>query len=344
MTKEIIAADIFCGAGGLTRGLIDSGINVVKGYDIESALKKTYEENNKPAAFYQADITTLTGEQLLSGVDRKNKFFLLAGCAPCQPFSGINKQKTKSDSRRNLVLEFARLVNETQPDYILLENVPGLKNGFGKTIFKKFVETLEKNSYFYDSGVRDAKKYGIPQTRRRLILIASKHNPVKIPAETHGKNMKPFKTVKETIKHFPRLIAGNSYPGIPNHQCSKISKLNLIRLKHIPKNGGSRADLPKELQLECHKNQRGYTDTYSRMRWNSVSPTLTCKCTSISNGRFAHPTQTRGISLREAAALQTFKDRYEFYGNYSQNTAWIGNAVPVDFARVFGDYFVKQNS
>lgn len=336
MKRGIVAADLFCGAGGLTRGLLDSGIKVLKGYDTDVRALETYEKNNRGAKFFSGDVSLLKGEELLKDINRKNNFFLLAGCAPCQPFSLINRQKRKRDNRKNLLLEFGRLVEETKPDFIFMENVPGLMNGKGKEIFKKFLEILKKENYFYDYRILNTMNYGVPQRRRRLVLIASKHLEVKIPDESN----KIIK-LKDVIKKYPVIKAGQEDESILNHKSRKLNELNIRRLKLTKKNGGSRKDLPKELILECHKKHKGHGDVYGRMSFEDVSPTLTCKCTCISNGRFGHPTQNRAISIREAAAIQTFKDDYEFFGNMSENTRWVGNAVPVKFANVFGTYFME---
>jgi len=339
--KNIVCVDLFCGVGGLTRGLIDAGIDVKKGYDIDEKAKETYEKNNG-TKYFKKDISNLTGSEVLDGIDKENNYFLLAGCAPCQPFSRINKKNIENDPRKFLLLEFARIVKETEPDFIFLENVPGLLKNKGKLVFEKFVKNLEDLNYNYDYDVINAKSYGVPQNRTRLILIASKQSKIRIPKSTHGTIETPYKTVKDTIKKYPYIRAGQTHSKIPNHSARNLDEINKKRMKYIKKNGGSRFDLPEELVLECHKNYSGHSDVYGRMKWNDVSPTLTCKCTSISNGRFAHPTQDRGISVREAAALQTFKDNYIFYGSVTDSTKWVGNAVPVKLAENFGKTFISQ--
>jgi DNA (cytosine-5)-methyltransferase 1 len=341
--RGIVAVDLFCGAGGLTRGLLDSGVKVIKGYDFDEKAAFTYEKNNEGAKFFNKDITELQPEELIEGVDRKNNFFLLAGCAPCQPFSLINQKGIIEDERKNLALKFAKLINDTSPDFIFMENVPGLVNGRGKNIFQEFIRILEKNKYFYDFAVLNVMNYGIPQRRRRLVLIASKYSKVKIPKETHGynENQQPLVKLKEIFDRYPPIKAGQKDNQIPNHESRGLSDLNLKRLRATRKNGGSRGSLPKELVLKCHLKHKGHGDVYGRMSLDSVSPTLTCKCTSISNGRFGHPIQNRAISIREAASIQTFPENYVFYGNMSENTRWVGNAVPINFAKVFGEYFIK---
>ena len=343
MKNGIVAIDVFCGVGGLTRGLIDAGIQVKKGYDIDPRLKETYEKNNEGVKFYCKNIKDLTGDEILKGLDLKNDYLLVAGCAPCQPFSQINKND-KGDERKYLLDEFGRLVKELRPDYILLENVPGL-NTRGRRIFDRFLKILEENNYNFDYDILDAKEYGVPQKRLRLILLASKNSLITLPEKTHGPSdsSKPlYKTVRNTIAKYPYLKAGQKSKKIPNHECRDLAPINRERMKYIKIDGGSRTDLPEHLQLKCHKNHSGHNDVYGRMKWDDVSPTLTCKCTSISNGRFGHPAQTRGISVREAAALQTFGDDYVFYDCLSVATEWIGNAVPVKFAKVLGDCFVFQ--
>lgn len=339
MKRGIVAADLFCGAGGLTRGLLDSGIKVVKGYDTDENASLTYEKNNPGTRFFSDDVLLLKGEDILNGIDRKKDFFLLAGCAPCQPFSLINQAPEKRKNERNLLLEFGRLIKETEPDFIFMENVPGLMNGRGKKIFKEFLDILNEKNYFYDYRVLNTMNYGVPQRRRRLVLIASIHLGVKIPKG----NDKIIK-LRDIIKKYPVIRAGQKSHSLLNHESRELSELNIRRLKLTSKNGGSRINLPEELILECHKKHKGHGDVYGRMSFDDVSPTLTCKCTSISNGRFGHPTQNRAISVREAAAIQTFRDDYEFFGNMGENTRWVGNAVPVKFAKVFGEYFMQIKS
>ena len=342
--KGIIAVDIFCGAGGLTRGLLDAGIKVKKGYDIDPGLKDTYEKNNEGVNFYCVNVSELKKEEILKDLDLENNYLLLAGCAPCQPFSRINKNDGEDDRRKFLLLEFGRIVKEIKPDFIISENVPGLKRGKGRIIFEHFEKILEDENYFFDSDILNAKDFGVPQNRKRLILLASKHRPVKIPEGKYGllkPGKKPYLTVRDAISKYPKIEAGGKHPSITNHVTRNLSRTNKLRMKYIKPNGGSRFDLPPRLQLECHKKHTGHTDVYGRMRWDDVAPTLTCKCVSISNGRFGHPDQARGISVREAAALQTFKDKYIFYGTLTDTTGWVGNAVPVKFSRVLGDYFIE---
>jgi len=344
--KRVIAVDLFCGAGGLTRGLLDAGIGVIKGFDINAKFKKTYEENNTGVSFISKDVIKLNKQEILDEIDVKNNYFLLAGCAPCQPFSTINKQNLREDDRRSLLLEFGRLVEETKPNFIFIENVPGLATGKGKRIFDEFKKKLDIMNYFYVYRVVDAKKYGVPQTRKRLILIASDQGPVDFPEQTHGEgeSLIPYVTVRDVIYKYPIIRDGSKHKKILNHETRLLSKKNRRRMNFIKKNGGSRKELPAYLKLECHKRHKGHSDVYGRMKWDDVAPTLTCKCISISNGRFGHPTQRRGISVREAAALQTFRDDYVFYEKLTLNTLMVGNAVPPLLAKKMGEVFIQKSS
>ncbi|APH39896.1 hypothetical protein BHR79_05165 [Methanohalophilus halophilus] len=341
----MVAVDLFCGAGGLTRGLLDAGIQVKKGYDIEERLKETYEKNNEGSEYHCTDIRKVSGNSLLQDIDLGNNYLLLAGCAPCQPFSSINKSTNDKDGRKILLLEFGRLIEEVRPDLIFVENVPGLKNGKGKYVLQQFEQILKNMGYHYIYETLNAKEFGVPQKRKRFILLASKHGNVDLPSPTHGPKSpgnRPYVTVRKAISKYPPVTAGGIYSKIPNHNAPNISEKNRMRLKQVTKDGGSRTDWSEDLELYCHKNHRGHTDVYGRMKWDDVAPTLTCKCTSISNGRFGHPTQTRAISVREAAAIQTFDDDYIFYGPMSVITKWVGNAVPVKFAKIFGSHFISH--
>lgn len=341
--EGIIAVDLFCGAGGLTRGLLDAGIKVKKGFDINSKFKETYEKNNPGVCFSSKDVSSLTRDEILQGIDLKNNYFLLAGCAPCQPFSRINNQDLKEDDRKSLLLEFGRLVEQTKPNFIFIENVPGLATGKGKEIFEKFRKKLDDMDYNYICGIVDAKNYGVPQKRKRLILLASDQGSIDFPEQSHGKgeSLVPYVKVREVISGYPVLRDGSKHNKIPNHETRTLSEKNRKRLSMIKKNGGSRKELPEHLKLDCHTNHKGHTDVYGRMRWDEVAPTLTCKCTSISNGRFGHPTQRRGISVREAAALQTFDDDYVFYEGLTFNSLMVGNAVPPLLAKKMGEVFLR---
>ena len=347
----MIAIDFFCGGGGMTRGLLDAGIQVIAGVDSNPECRNTYEKNNHNT-YLQCDICELTPKQLVDKFpqlkDKDN--VMLVGCAPCQPFSVLRREEFDENGNPiphksvNLLIEFGRFVKAIKPANVLVENVPGLK-GKGSEVLDGFKKMLEKLGYQWDEKVLYAKDYGVPQNRRRYILIASRLFKPVIPEKTHGSKdgLIPYCTVRQTISKYPKIGAGKKHATIPNHQCANLSKLLLKRIKATPHDGGSRTDWPKSLVLECHKTFKGHTDVYGRMKWDEPSPTLTVKCFSLSNGRFGHPEQDRAISLREAAALQSFSDSYVFYGSVQEIGRQIGNAVPVLLAKVMGEYVLKEH-
>jgi DNA (cytosine-5)-methyltransferase 1 len=196
---------------------------------------------------------------------------------------------------------------------------------------------LKNKDYDISEGVLDAKDFGVPQSRRRYVLIAIRGKSATLPEEVFGPGLTNYSTVKDAISHFPPIQAGQRHPFVPNHQAAEISELNIERLRHTPHDGGDRRAWPSELILDCHNgDHEGHSDVYGRMWWDKPAPTLTGKCHSISNGRYGHPSQDRAISLREAASLQTFPDSYIFYGLQQQIARMIGNAVPVKMGEILG--------
>jgi DNA (cytosine-5)-methyltransferase 1 len=343
---EFVAVDFFCGAGGMTRGLLDAGVKVIFGIDIDADLRKTYETNNKWVdgtypIFLQKDLSEWDPKELREILGRTfdGKKLIFAACPPCQFFTKINTAREKSKKEKNLLLSFISFVEEFKPDYILIENVAGIQWQKNGNILSDFAESIKRN-YFFCTTLIDAKKYGVPQTRRRVFLLASKHDSISFPEET-CKTPEEYVTSSVAFR-FPPLKAGEENFGIPNHRAAKLSELNLKRIKAIKNPGGSRTEWPEELQLECYKEHRGNTDVYGRMNPNKPAPTITTRFNSLSNGRFGHPTEDRAISLREGAALQTFPDDYIFYSSSFQKSAkYIGNAVPVRLAYVMGRHIVK---
>jgi DNA (cytosine-5)-methyltransferase 1 len=327
----IKAIDFFCGAGGLTRGLLDAGVAVTAGIDNDPRLRETYQKNNAPSQFKCADIREVEIRSLRREVGiRRGDIVLYAACTPCQPFSTLN-QMHGEDDRKHLLLSFAKLVEESPPDYVLVENVPGLKTAYGRDVYQRFEAVLQRLRFRHRvAEMLDAKDYGVPQTRKRFILIASRHAPIKRPRRSPM-----VRTVREQIARYPQLREGEESPEFFNHVSRKLTRQHKAIVVAIPKDGGSRQDIrDKRILLECHRNRPNvHKDVFGRMAWDQPAPTLTCRCTDVYCGRFVHPEQDRGISLREAAALQTFPDRYRFYGNSIFEIAGqIGNAVPVKFA------------
>jgi DNA (cytosine-5)-methyltransferase 1 len=339
INKKIEVIDLFCGIGGLTHGLIKEGLTVIAGIDNESSCKYGYEKNNN-SLFIDKDILDVTAKDIndLFG-SKKNTIRVLAGCAPCQPFSKLNPKQVTEKQLQPLE-KFAQLINETLPDIVSMENVSGLANVGKYPVFQKFLDTLEKNNYKTDFKVINVADYGIPQNRKRLVLLASRFGEIELVEETH-KNKKI--TVRDVISNLEPLESGEVSKKDPLHRVSKLSEKNLKRIKATPKNGGSSKSWSDDLRLECHKRESGktYTSVYGRMKWDAPSPTMTTQCVGLGNGRFGHPEQNRAISLREAAIFQTFPKGYTFTDPkekiaVSKVARYIGNAVPVKLGSVIG--------
>lgn len=336
------AYDFFCGAGGLTRGLLDAGIDVVTGIDRDGRCQTTYEYNNPGVRFLHADVREISPKSL--GLKERSEGYddvLFAGCAPCQPFSSQRKGN-RDGQDATLLGQFGRLVETVLPRYVLIENVPGIVRVRGFSTFRRFLKMLDKNGYKYVPDILNAKHYGVPQNRRRLVLLALRHQQPLLPEPTHGDRYRPIRTVRQAISHFPEIAAGEHHPDIPNHIAASITRLNLDRLRATPHDGGDRTSWPEHLRLECHKgNYKGHIDVYGRMSWDRPAPALTGRCHSISNGKYGHPEQDRAISLREAAAIQSFPDAYEFFGHNTNIAMQIGNAVPVKLAKHLGKQILQ---
>lgn len=337
---NINAVDLFCGIGGLTRGLLDSGINVVAGVDIEKKCKVTYEHNNG-VPFITKDIKEFSGEELSSLYPQNTDIHVLAGCAPCQPFSSYSYRYKGSDSTTNkmdLLNYFGRLIESTLPEIVSMENVPQLSK---EPIFKDFLKTLRDCNYNVSWHLVYAPSYGVPQNRKRLVLLASHIGKIDIINPQFDKTNYP--TVYSAIGALPHLKAGDIDKNDPLHKSARLSEKNLQRIRQS-KPGGTWKDWDPKLILECHKKATGnsYRSVYGRMEWDKPSPTITTQFYGYGNGRFGHPEQDRAISLREGALLQTFPLDYQFLVDSSTKynmrsiATEIGNAVPVKLAYYIG--------
>lgn len=333
---KIKAIDLFCGAGGLTRGLEDVGIEVVKGVDIDPACEYPYTKNND-ADFVLKSVEKVTAADFSKDLADAS-YTLLAGCAPCQPFSTYSQGLSdKSDKRWNLLNQFGRIAKELKPDFVTMENVPRLAE---QAVFDKFVAALEDDDFWVFYDVVNCADYGVPQQRQRLVLLASKHGPIDMIAPTVKSDS--YKTVRDVIEDLPRIKAGESCIDDPLHMASKLSPLNLKRIR-ASKAGGTWRDWDKDLVAACHKKRTGktYPGVYGRMTWDDPSPTMTTQFFGFGNGRFGHPAQDRAISLREGAILQSFPRDYAFVPK--DETVYIktigrliGNAVPVKLGKAIG--------
>ena len=330
-TYEVV--DLFCGIGGLSYGLKCQGMKILAGFDLDYTCQYAYESNTG-GKFYYRDVKTISGDEINKLYSQnKNTIKILAGCAPCQPFSSYAfKNKNKDKDKYNLLYEFGRLVKEVHPDIVTMENVPAIASFKLKSVLADFIAVLQNEGYNVKYKVVYCPDYGIPQTRKRLVLLASRLGNIDLISPTHKKEN--YVTVKDAIGDLPPLEAGQGCPTDALHRCRALTPLNLQRLKSTPY-GGSWKDWPADLMLECHKKESGksFGSVYGRMVWEEPSPTMTTLCTGIGNGRFGHPVQNRAISAREAALFQTFPITYKFFPNeqevsLTKASRYIGNAVP----------------
>lgn len=329
--------DFFSGCGGTSCGFQEAGLDIVLGLDVDADAAQTYRKNFPKSAFIEDDIRKLDVTVLAPWLaDRKNPI-LFCGCAPCQPFSKQNRQREQGDIRKSLLSEFGRFVEHWLPEYVFIENVPGMQklDEFDGPL-PAFKSLLTKLGYNFDIKVLPALWFGVPQTRERLVLLGSRVGEIRLPAPTHGPDKKPYSTVREWICGLAPLEAGQSDVKDPSHRAAALSKLNLARIKSTPE-GGGRENWPQSLILNCHKDHVGHTDVYGRLAWDKPAAGLTTRCVSYSNGRFGHPDQNRAISAREAACLQTFPHSFIFCGSITSQAKQIGNAVPPLMARVVGN-------
>lgn len=331
--------DFFSGCGGTSLGFHQNGFKLIGALDYDSDAAETYKSNFPDVKFWNSDIRNVETKEL-SDVMKKSDELLFCGCAPCQPFSS-HQRNTGYDSRRNLLLEFIRFIRYWSPNHIFLENVPGIQNiNKSKGVFKKFLDNLDDMGYSFDMGIVKANELGIPQNRKRFILVASKKiDCFESLEKILVKHNCETKTVRDSISSLPAISAGETHSKIKNHSAAKLSPLNLQRIKATP-HGGDRRDWPNYLKSKSQSNHSGHTDVYGRMNWDKPASTLTTKCTSYSNGRYGHPIQDRAISAREAARLQSFPDDFFFKGSLSSCSRQIGNAVPPLMAKNISDCFV----
>lgn len=342
MTKKIQAIDLFCGAGGLTKGLSLSGVSVKVGVDTDQHCEYPYSENNE-AVFLKKSVADIKKQDLIGYID-SDAPLLLAGCAPCQTFSKYNQKASSDDDRWWLIKEFGRLVVEMSPDYVTMENVPGL---IKKDVFKDFLSDLLSQGYKVDYKIVSCAEYGLPQSRQRLVLIGSRSKNIKIlPPKAFSKSSR--KSVNDVIGKLPPIGAGEKCCKDPLHQSAGLTEINLRRIR-ASRPGGTWKDWPVDLISNCHKSLTGrtYVSVYGRMKGDEPSPTITTQFYGFGNGRFGHPSQDRALSLREGAILQGFPKNYKFVEPgrpmaMSVVGRLIGNAVPVGLGKLIGMSLMKS--
>ena len=341
--SQVAVIDLFCGAGGLSFGLVSAGVDVVAGFDIDADCRYPFESNIAGAVFLERDVRTLSADDL-DDLWPKGAIRVLAGCAPCQPFSPYRRGTTRfGDEKWSLLREFTRLVRETRPEFVTTENVPPLAS---TSVFREFVKALKDLGYSIDSGNRSCLDYGLPQSRRRLVLVASLLGEVAIPDGPLAGH--PPSTVGDAIRVLPPIAAGGADQDDPLHCSRNLEPINLRRIQASTP-GGTWLDWPEELRSPCHRRSSGasFKNVYARMEWDKPSPTLTTHFHNFGTGRFGHPEQDRAISVREAAMLQGFPRDYLFVEpgekvRFTTLGRLIGNAVPPPLGRAIGEAMVNQ--
>ena len=333
------AIDLFCGAGGLSYGMQRAGVEILAGIDLDPACKYPFE-TNVTAKFCELDVATLTAS-FLANLFQDGSARVLAGCAPCQPFSSYTNNAASRRQEWHLLSKFGRLVTDLRPEIVTMENVPRLMK---HNVFEDFVATLDRMGYHHWFKVVRCSDYGVPQTRRRLVLLASLLGEIQLvpPSRTDRESA----TVRNVIQHLDRIGAGDVSPTDPMHKSSGLSETNLERIRQS-RPGGSWCDWDVRLLASCHTRSSGrsYQSVYGRMQWDEPAPTITTQFNGYGNGRFGHPSQDRAISLREGALLQTFPEDYSFVPEdvvpqFTPMARLIGNAVPVSLGEAVGKSIV----
>jgi len=343
--KEVFTAiDLFSGAGGLTVGLKKAGFKVVAAVEIDEEIAKTYQKNHPEVSLIIKDIREVSGKEILK-LTKLKEIDLIVGCPPCQGFSKLTDKNRKKDARNELVMEMARIVLELRPTICMMENVPGLtRRGF--PLLKKFERKLESIGYVITKNVLQMADYGVPQSRRRLVLLAGKGFKIPLPDPTHSRSadakskIKPWITLRGVLEHNvePVSLSVAKENGGPQkfnwHVIRDLKPISMERLKFLTP-GGTRLEIPQRLRPSCHKNAKGFQNVYGRMSWDSVAPTITSGCVTLSAGRFGHPEKDRTISVREAAIIQTFPKSYRFETQKIEKACeLVGNALPCKFAQI----------
>lgn len=338
------AIDLFCGAGGLTLGLKRAGFRVVAGVELYPEIAKTYKVNHRSTKLLIKDVREVTGRELFELTGLK-ELDLLAGCPPCQGFSKLTDKWHRKDPRNDLVLEMSRLVGEMRPQMVMMENVAGLATR-GKPTLDEFVQRLESLDYLVNHGVLQLADYGVPQSRRRLVLLAGKGFDIPMLKRTHSPQgdpktrLKPWLTLRNVLKDIgepvtlEKAIEGGGPQKFNWHVVRDLTNTS-IRRYEVTKPGTSRYSLPKELRPKCHRySNKGFPNVYGRLNWDQVPPTITGGCTTPAKGRFGHPDQLRTISVREAASIQSFPKHFKFDTEYMDTACdLVGNALPPKFAQ-----------
>jgi DNA (cytosine-5)-methyltransferase 1 len=327
-TYNFNAIDLFSGVGGLSEGMVQAGFTAKAAIEIDKHAVLAYRMNHPETKVIEKDIRKVSADEIIEELNGE-PLHLLAGCPPCQGFSSVrrlNRKQNIRDERNGLILEYLRLVKELMPLTIMMENVPGLVNYY---LFKDVVKELDKLGYRPKVKIVNVKNYGVPQNRKRLIMVGSLLGEIDISGGTEKKV-----TVKEAIGTLEPIQETKD----PLHKITANHTPEVMeRIRLTPKDGGSWKDLPEHYTLECHKKGNvGFKDIYGRLRWNDYSSTITGGCLNPSKGRFLHPEEDRVITAREAALLQSFPMDYKFPVNIPKASLalLIGNALPPKFSYI----------
>lgn len=341
--NKLKAIDFFCGGGGMTCGLRQAGVDVIAGVDLDSDARETYETNNPGTAFVHSDITKLDQDYFERhfGVIRNDDLMIFVGCSPCQFYSIINTDKRKALKTKDLLKSYIDFVDYYRPGFLLVENVPGILTN-RDSVFPHFLNKIKEMGYSdVKYKVVDMSYYGVPQSRRRFSLIATRIKGLNVSLPQPSEKQAVLSDVLGVNNGFPKVKAGFRDSSPFNHTVAGLSDICLKRMRKTKHDGGNRLDWAADssLQLPCFVGKDdSFKDTFGRMWWGKPASTITTKFFSISNGRFGHPDEDRAISLREGATIQTFPKDYIFKTNSISATArLIGNAVPCEYARRLGE-------
>lgn len=344
--------DMFSGCGGMSAGFasinaLTPAFRIAGAIDIDEVANESYERNIKvrPHRVSVAELAqkpTLLRKTLVDFLGHESNDFVLIGCAPCQGFSSHRNEQGENDTRNTLFLDFAKIAAKTQPLAIVVENVPELLTNRYWPLVAEARKILEKAGYFVNLTVHNMAEFSVPQERFRTLMLAMKH-PFESPRGFLSRDQ--FRTVRNAIGKLPHISAGQHHPSDPMHYTAGHKPSTLATIRAVPKDGGSRPDHvgPECLRRAKARNGRAvYEDVYGRLFWDKPAITITASARNPASGRYVHPEQHRGLSVREVALLQSFPPDYDFAGGLDERFRQVGNAVPPAFAAFLAAHVLAQ--